>query len=155
MLELKKIEEGLFQPIYRLFEDDSFYFGTKRPKTLTEGDIRKIILKDYNAAFLIFHKGMPIGILGTKENKYHVNSLNMDIRSRDMDLLLENIEVINKWLLDFQQEYQELRAQVFNFDDYGKILYKNLSFQREAVLKGHVYKFNQYHDVLLFAKKVN
>lgn len=155
LLELKKADTCSLEYIHELFENNEFYFGTKRPETLTEGHIRRIVLDFYETTYSIFYKKKLEGLIGLKKDDFNMESLNINIRCRDMNLILNNLGQLNDWLINLQKGYKYLKTFVFDFDNYGKILYNNLSFQKEAILKEHTFKFNKYHDVIIFSKKTN
>ncbi len=152
MLKLRKINKNnLDLNIYHLFESNRFYFGSKRPETLTEGQINKI-LRRFDNVYVIEYQNTAIGLIGT-EGYLTDDSLCLSIRSNDMRFLISHIKILSDWLIEVKGDYQILRAHVYDFDFEGKALYDKLFFQKEAVFKEHVYKFNQYHDVIVYVKK--
>lgn len=154
-IEFREAEERNFGSITRLFQDSKFFFDTKRPESLSEGNIRKLIFKRNKRVLMIFCEDTLQGLVSFVKDQIDNEAVLLGLRMKDMDLLLNNANEIYGHLEDFISSYKRIKMKIYDFDFSGKKLCELLSFNAEAALKDHVYKNNCYHDLIIYSKKVN
>ena len=156
-LEIKIIEADNynFPSIVKLYEDKEFFFKSKRPESLFEGNIKELVLNNSDKAFLIYCNNKLEGLVSIEEDEIEKNSIFINLRLKDMNLILDNGESFNNLLFDISREYGIIKMRIFDFDEIGKKVCKELQFNIEAILKDHIYKNNKYNNLLIYSKKVD
>ncbi len=154
-IDIRRLEDKDFSLLPDLFNDSCFYFRTKRPESLNEGRIKELVIGGNNSAFLIFIEEKVQGILSFEPCKFEPHSAILHFRLMNQDAMVDYIDEFRKFIYMFAKDrYSNIKARVYGFDDSGKEFCTLLSFEIEAVLKKHVYKFGEYHPLIIYSKDV-
>lgn len=155
-IKLVEIDDYNFSSVVRLYEEKEFFFKTKRPESLFEGNIRDLVLSDDdNKTFYIYCNDNLQGLISIEEDNIEENSIFINLRLKNMNLILDDIESFHNVLLNFSRKYEIIKMNIFDFDEIGKEVCKKLMFSIEAILKNHVYKNNKYNDLIIYSKKTD
>lgn len=155
IIKVNEINDTYSPDIFRLFEETSFFFKTKRPETMNEGMINQLVFNSNQKVFGIFSDEMLIGLIGLEEDAIDCDSVYTHIRCNKMNLLLDNIEYIDNRIKSIIRKYKYQKIRVYDFDCEGKKLCESLSFEIEAVFNKHIYKKNEYHNVIVYVKEIS
>ena len=151
---LKLSDNSDFSTIYTLYESKDFYFKTKRPESLYSGNINSLLVKDSDEIYQIYFNDNLEGLLSIKEDEVEKEALIMNIRLKNMDMILYNKDEFRKVLNKYIICYDIVKMRIFGFDNKGIEICEKLKFSIEAVLKSHIYKNNIYNDLLIYSRKV-
>ncbi|NFF81596.1 hypothetical protein FC764_10160 [Clostridium botulinum] len=151
-IKLKKIKDDNFSCIPKLFEDNNFYFKTKRPESLYEGNIKNLLLECKNKSFSIFVEDDLEGLFSAEKDLIEDNAVFINVRLKNMDLLLYNLELFFSEFKKILVDYHIIKMKVYDFDKIGKKVAEEMSFNIEAILREHIYKNNAYHDLIIYSK---
>lgn len=155
-IKLVEIDDYNFSSVVKLYEEKEFFFKTKRPESLFEGNIRDLVLNDDDdKTFYIYCNDNLEGIISIEEDNIEEDSIFVNLRLKNMNLILNDIESFHNVLLDFSRKYEIIKMNIFDFDEIGKEVCKKLMFNIEAILKNHVYKNNKYNDLIIYSKKTD
>lgn len=142
--------------VYQFFENEDFYYASKRPNTLSENKIRQIVLENQLSSYIFYSDDEPVGILSFKRFEVDNKSTVMQFRCLDMQLVLDNAKNFKNMLLNYiRGNNPSIKFIAYDFDEAGKEFAHMLSFNIEAILKEHAFKAGKYHNVLIFSKDLN
>jgi hypothetical protein len=151
--KLIRLRENNLPVVYQFFENEDFYFASKRPNTLSENKIRQIVLENALTSYIFYSDDKPIGILSFRYFEVDNKSTVMQFRCLDMQLVLGNAQNFKNMLLNYiSGNNPSIKFVAYDFDETGKEFAHMLSFNTEAILKEHVFKAGKYYDVLIFSK---
>lgn len=153
-IKLIELNDYNFSSVVKLYDDKEFFFKTKRPESLYEGNIRELVLND-DKVFLIYCNENLEGLISMEKDDIEENSIFINLRLKNMNLILDDIENFRNVILDFSREYEIIKMKIFDFDEIGKEICKRLTFNIEAILKNEIYKNNKYNNLLIYSKKVD
>lgn len=154
-IDIKELEDKNFNLLLSLFNDNYFYFRTKRPEALNEGKIKELVAGRDIHTFLIFIEEKVQGILSFEPCKFEDHSVVLHFRLMDQSVMGTYIDEFRKFVYAFtKNRYSSIKVIVYGFDNFGKEFCNLLSFEIEAILKKHVYKFGDYHSLIVYSKDV-
>jgi len=154
-INLKRVDNNCFDKILEYFDEVGFYYKTKRPESLTEGNIRQLLGEKDCDAFSITIDNKKHGIISFEEDPIENNAVIMHLRLTDMNIILENVGEFDNIIHEKVKDYNILKVEVFSFDEKGKSMCELLGFEVEAVMRNHVFKDNKYNDKIIYRKVIS
>ncbi|NBI06436.1 hypothetical protein [Senegalia massiliensis] len=148
LIELKKMEDIFLKEVFTLFQNENFYFDTKRPNSLSEGNI-KSILHQFKDIRTIFYGTELIGLVAFKEK---FDNRFMTISISDINVIYNNCKKFKSIILEYVNKYKVSFVRMYSFDKEGLLIADILNFKTELILKEHIYKQNKYHDLLILSQ---
>lgn len=155
IIELKNPDMNYLNQMIEFFDDKNFFFKTKRPESLSEAKIKELVFESSDLTYLIFIDNRFEGIFSIEEDTIQPSSILFNLRFKNMRLAIDHIDTIFSYLCSFVDEKKMIKFRVYDFDEEGKEICKLLSFNLEAILRSHIFKFNKYHNLLIYSKNLS
>jgi len=148
----RPIEERGVDECLRWFLRPDFYFRTKRPHSLSEAAVRRLLDED-GWRYFIAEEGRPVGLGGIASEDRQRTAARVEWRF-DSDVGPEQaasgvrglIEDVAFGVLNFEKAH----CYQFGFDDWAGVVYERAGMRREARLRDHVYKSARFFDVIVW-----
>lgn len=153
-LELIKIDKTSLPQVVELFDQEKFFFKTKRPEFINESLVAKLVYDSNEMTYGIYYNGLLEGVAAFDKDCIDFESVYLFVRCKDMSLLINNTEDFMSKITSALSGYKYIKFLVYAFDEQGNELCKQLSCEIEAVFKQHIFKFNNYNDVYIYYKKI-
>lgn len=136
------------------FDDNGFYFFTKRPESLSPGIIESIL---NSSMVMVNEKDKPLGLIKMDTEHFcNTHSMEIEFRFCSEDFYTDILGLKIFWSFIYDQFYNiskllnMIYIRVYSFDKLNIDFLEKLGIERKAELKEHIFKYDQYHDLFIY-----
>lgn len=135
--------------IFDWFDDELFYFGSKRPAWIPKQKLENSLLDDSQRSYVFVNN--PDKLIGLAQIQVDLEKSFGWIEFR----FLENNEktaVLNNFAnhMLFEYRLKKIFTRVFDFDNKKKELCQESGFLLEATLREQIFKNARYYNLLIY-----
>lgn len=148
-IEIYTLDDDDIEQSILFFDQDEFYFGTKRPDTTNRAIRRKNLTNSiglaYNGKLMGFAK-----VVADKKNLYSI--IQVAFTEKEYYHSATAAVLLKKFMdqVKIQNHYGKILIEAYQFHQDLIDLCEKVGFQRKGALRNKIYKYGKYFDSYLY-----
>ncbi|MBD3289255.1 GNAT family N-acetyltransferase [candidate division KSB1 bacterium] len=155
-LRLARLDKKDFREIYAAFGREDFYYSTKRPASLSSGEIIAMLQNPKRRFYTVRDDENRLRALcDYRIDEFSYRNVNVNFRIiEDADWSVIGVEVVKQifnWLF-LVENFIKATMYVFQFDSKMRQLCDAYGFKEEGLLNQNVFKYGRFYNTLIYSK---